>query len=292
MLEKDIENLMAAHPDEFFPNQELKLISQQYNINNRRIDLLFEDKYSRKIIIEVKRGILSREASGQAMEYYGLLKEKEPETNVELIVCANVIPNERKTFLENAGIECMEVGIKKITDLAKKYKYTFLDDSTIIKKNEKEIPKQNNNSEEITVWIFQANPNQYDILNALNDNKIGDDIHWLVNQNKNKIKNGHIGLIWMSGKDAGIYAITLITSDPHFTEEYEPEHKYWLGINRGNTNKLRVKMKVVKRLINNPIYKSSLIKNEQLKSLSILRYFQGTNFPVNKNEWENISKLI
>jgi hypothetical protein len=35
------------------------------------------------------------------------------------------------------------------------------------------------------------------------------------------------------------------------------------------------------------------IKNSKgLKDLSILRYYQGTNFPVELNEWTEISKLI
>ena len=68
MLEKDIENLIAAHPKEFFPREEFKLVAQQHTIKKRRLDILFEDKYGRFIIIEVKRGILSREASGQVIE--------------------------------------------------------------------------------------------------------------------------------------------------------------------------------------------------------------------------------
>ena len=92
MLEKDIENLIAAHPKEFFPREEFKLVAQQHTIKKRRLDILFEDKYGRFIIIEVKRGHLSREASGQIIEYYGLLKEEFPEKNIELVLCANTIP--------------------------------------------------------------------------------------------------------------------------------------------------------------------------------------------------------
>ena len=101
MLEKDIENLIASFPKEFFPKEELKLISQQYTLAKRRIDILFEDKYKRYIIVEVKRGILSREASGQIIEYYGLLKNQFPDKIIELILCANTIPIERKLFLAN-----------------------------------------------------------------------------------------------------------------------------------------------------------------------------------------------
>ena len=35
MLEKDIENLIAAHPKEFFPREEFKLVAQQHPIKKR-----------------------------------------------------------------------------------------------------------------------------------------------------------------------------------------------------------------------------------------------------------------
>ena len=104
MLEKDIENLIAAHPDDIFPGEGFRLIGQQVMAGGRRLDILFEDRHQRRVIVEVKRGILSREASGQIGEYYGLLKTDDPDGNYELILCANVIPKERRTFLETIGI--------------------------------------------------------------------------------------------------------------------------------------------------------------------------------------------
>ena len=130
MLEKDIENLIAQHPDEVFPKQDFELIAQQYSIEGKRIDILFRDRLNRKVIIEVKRGILNREASGQIGEYYGLLKSKNQTDFYEMILCANVIPKERRLFLESIGIECKELRISFILDLAQKYNYTFIDDQS------------------------------------------------------------------------------------------------------------------------------------------------------------------
>lgn len=295
MLEKDIENLIANYPKEFFPKEEFTLISQQYNVQNRRIDILFRDKYDRLIIVEVKRGILSREASGQIIEYYGLLKDEFPDKTIELILCANTIPRERKTFLENVGIECKEITLREIIRVSDKYKYTFSDDkefkdrSIELKEFRQKTPSQRN---DVNVWIFQANPQIYDILNALSDENIGDKIHWTVNQHKNKIKQGHLGLIWMSGKESGIYAIARIESNPMSALEYEAEIKYWHDTNKGTESRLRVKMTILKRLLNNPVFRDELKNKPELSQLSILRYFQGTNFPVSGKEWEVISKLI
>jgi hypothetical protein len=298
MLEKDIENLISLYPDEFFPNEKFRLVGQQVNIEGRRLDILFEDQYKRKIIVEVKRGILTREASGQIAEYYGLLKNLGLNENCELILCANIIPKERKTFLETIGIDCKELGITFITDLAKKYNYTFLDDrnSSSTLDNE-EIQSKIKNSEDDSieanpsVWIFQGNPERYDILNALSDPEIGNSIHWLVNQNKHKIKKGHIALIWMSGKEAGIYAIGRVDSDPALYSEYPPETKYWIGDDEIK-EKLRVKITIIRRLINNPIKKEFLKSVTSLSNLSILRQFQGTNFVVTDKEWMILSSFL
>lgn len=306
MLEKDIENLLANYPDEFFPGEGFKLINQQFTIEGRRIDILFEDKHGRQIIVEVKRGILSREASGQIAEYYGLLKNVDETKNFELILCANIIPKERKVFLETIGIDCKELGIAQISKIANKHGYTFLDDSSAYKyidKAKQHIKRDRvdrviehkekvvDNNEEISVWLFQGNPKIYDIVNALSDLEIGNTIHWTVNQNKNRIRKGHLALIWMSGKEAGIYALGRIETDPSIVNEPEEERKHWLESDM-MPNRLRVRITIIRRLINKPVLRNEIKEIPELSSMSILKQPTGTNFPVNDNEWEIIAGLL
>jgi len=124
--EKDIENLVALYPDEFFPGDGLKLQGQQVNLKNRFADLIFTDKHGRMIVVEVKKGTLERPAAGQVIEYYGLLKEQFPDKTLELILCANNIPFERRHFLERSGIECKEIAESFLESVAQKYNYSFL----------------------------------------------------------------------------------------------------------------------------------------------------------------------
>lgn len=289
MLEKDIENLIAHYPDEFFPSSGFKLIGQQIRLGKCFADIIFEDKFNRKVIVEVKRGILSRDASGQVIEYYGLLKSEQPDSIIELILCANVIPAERKKFLEAIGIECKELGINSIQSIATKYNYHFLDSKPRTSAISQDI---NYIQESDRVWIFQANPNRYDILNALSDEGIGPIKHWLINQYKKEIAKGHIGLIWMSGKEGGIYALIEILSDPQFIRDTEEESKYWIDSKDKNKNKLRVKLRLLKNMVNKPIYKSELRETPGLENLSIFKQSQGTNFPINSDEWAIIKKKI
>jgi len=290
MLEKDIENIIARYPNEIFPDSDFKLIGQQIKLGKCYADIIFEDKFRRKIIVEVKRGILSRDAAGQVMEYYGLLKSEQPESIIELILCANIIPAERKKFLETIGIECKELGINAINSIASKYNYQFLDSER--DRTKVEVQQNYVIPETDKVWIFQANPRRYDILNALSDDKLGTEIHWLVNQHRNEISKGHLGLIWLSGKESGIYALTEIISNPRLMREPIAEEKYWVDSSDKELEKLRVKMRIIKNLINNPVRRNTLLETSGLEKMSIFRYSQGTNFPVSHDEWNILREKI
>ena len=295
MIEKDIENLIAKYPDEFFPGEGLKLEGQQVKLGTCYADIVFVDKYDRTIIVEVKRGILSRDAAGQIIEYYGLVKQETPDRIIELILCANVIPHERKMFLENVGIECKELRLTLILNVAKKYNYEFKDESIKIKpklpvgklaEDTRDLPLNGKN-----IWVFQANPNRYDILNALSDVELETQC-WQVNQYKDKIKRGDIALIWMSGKEAGIYAVADIVSDPLDMADFPEEEKYWVNVEDREQRRLKVIIKIKQNLINNPVFRRELIIVQELNNLSILKFSQGTNFPVSNEEWGIIKRKI
>jgi hypothetical protein len=295
MLEKDIENLIAKYPDEFFPAEELKLKGQQIKLGSCYADIIFTDKHDITIIVEVKRGILSRDAAGQIIDYYGLMKQQCPERTVELILCANVIPHERRMYLENVGIECKELRLSQIINVAQKYNYIFKDEQ---KKIEPQLPA-GKSSEEVEdlqfvgkkIWFFQANPNRYDILNALSDRELTTQC-WQINQHKNVIKKGDIALLWMSGKEAGIYAIADIISDPLTMSDFPAEEKYWVNEEDRDQKRLKVIIKIRWNLINNPLFRHELLNKEGLNNLSILKFSQGTNFPVSEKEWVVIRKMV
>ena len=296
MLEKDIENLIANYPEEFFPDKKLKLQGQQIRLGSYYADIIFKDDSDSLIVIEVKRGVLSRDAIGQILDYYGVLREENPLKNINLILAANVIPKERTIFMsEKLGIGFSEIAISKILEVAKKYSYEFLDS-----KNPSDIREFQKISKIMTeriisgksnVWIFQANPKRYDILNALDDSNIGVN-HWLINQHKNYISKGDLCLIWMSGKDGGIYAAGEIVSNPEYLIDSEAESKYWFSDEDKERKKLRVKFVYKNNFVNNPLYREEIKNVTGLKNLSIFRQPQGTNFLVTDNEWKIISEMI
>jgi hypothetical protein len=57
MLERDIENLIAAFPEEFFPGQSLVLRGRQQAFAGvGRFDLLFTDPYKTNVLVRIEGG--------------------------------------------------------------------------------------------------------------------------------------------------------------------------------------------------------------------------------------------
>lgn len=297
MLEKDIENLIALHPNDFFPNEDFNLLGQQINLNGRYADIIFKDKHERTIIVEVKRGISTREATGQIAEYYGLLKQQKPSEIIELVLCANIIPQERRIFLENIGIECKELDVSLILNIAQKYNYKFIDDIERDKKSEVRqeqqkpilITEENNlEKEDNNIWIFQGNPKEYRIMDSLSDGFLDG---WRVTRYKEKIKIGDTALIWISGESAGIYAVAEIMSNPVDMPFLPEEEKYFIKKEEAK-RVVGIKLKFTKYLLDNPVYRYELKDTLGLEHLSIFGFKNATNYPVKKEEWIIIKHKI
>ena len=259
-----------------------------------RADLVFQNGPKSKLVIEIKRGLLMREAIGQIGAYYGLLRQAYPSEEIRLMLVANIVPKELAIFMEEKmGIQSLEIPISQINKVAEKYHYKFEDETTSEQKSiaRKAIKEFGILSRRCHIWLFQANPQRFDILNALADDRLNEDV-WLVNQHKNEIKKGDIGLIWMSGKEAGIYAVVDIVSDPEFLVDSLIASQYWISDEDRQQRKLRVKYRYKIKFPDRPIYKQELKNIPELSSLSILNFFQGTNFPVREEEWRIISGFI
>ncbi|NLN94726.1 MAG: EVE domain-containing protein [Bacteroidales bacterium] len=74
--------------------------------------------------------------------------------------------------------------------------------------------------------------------------------------------------------------------------ESEAEKKYWIDANEREGKKLRVKMKIVKNLLNRPLLKEGILKTNGLQMMRIIRNPRGANFYVTPDEWNIIKGLI
>ncbi len=111
--ERIFEDILVKYPELIESN--LKFIGRQVNHFGKRIDILFEDRFNEKLIIELKKDNLDRNALSQVMEYEGyILSEKDPSARVKLI--ANRIPLNLKKAMEHHGIEYKEITQKQLLE--------------------------------------------------------------------------------------------------------------------------------------------------------------------------------
>jgi hypothetical protein len=300
MLEKDIENLLVKYPNEFLSKYILTVKGQQVKLGTYYADIIFENRKGDVVIAEIKKGILKRDALGyalgQAMEYYGLLRKKEPNKEIRLMLVANVIPEGMTAFLnEKLGVEFVEIPDYRIREIAKKYNYQFLDSEKPeqVQEYKQTIERMNLETEtaQRRVWIFQTNPKTYDILNALSRIDVKEYV-WKVVQHKNEIHAGHLGLVWMSGKEGGIYAVIDITSNPQMLRDSEEEAAFWTNEQDKNQMLLRIKYRYKLKLTHNPITRQELQNISELENMEIFRQPQGTNKKVTNEEWTVILGLL
>ncbi len=134
----------------------------------------------------------------------------------------------------------------------------------------------------VSYWIFQGNPDIYNISNAL---KGGHLQSWKVAAHKDKIKIGDKVIIWQTGSKAGCYALAEVVSNVGFLKEEDFELQHYTKKQTTDKNE-RVKLKIVKYFTEKPILWSTI------KDLSEFSNFkagnQGTNFLATKEEYNTI----
>lgn len=160
----------------------------------------------------------------------------------------------------------------------------------------------------MTTWIFQASPKRFDIIKnkrsagALADPEYTWD-NWKVTRYKDMIKKGDLAIIWVGGKEAGVYATGEIFNDPYPTDKYNPIADRYLRKNKEGEEEMRASKdrEILKvginyilchNLLNNPIYKSELKIIPGLEGLQILKMPRATNFKVTEEEKKIILNLI
>src|SRR5690242_10534490 len=78
----------------------------------------------------------------------------------------------------------------------------------------------------MTTWIFQCNPDRYDLPGALRESSVET---WLANQSRSEIKAGDSVYLWETGKEAGVLAVATVISDPAVMPQSPGEAKFSLG---------------------------------------------------------------
>ena len=137
------------------------------------------------------------------------------------------------------------------------------------------------------VWIFQANPKRYDLLDFLarpsTQPGIVDD--WTLRQHAKDVSDADTVLLWTAGDQAGIYATGTVVGESFMRprQDWEPEN----APPESPTIHYRLD-----RILDHPVLRRDLVNHPVLKDLSVIRQPQGTNFPVTVQQWEALRPLI
>ena len=136
MLEKDFEDIICKYPE--LIEEGLILIGRQLSLYGRRMDILFEDKFKRKLILELKAGPIKDEHVGQIMSYEGMLLSDDDPTIRVMLVGTRVPPNIKKS-MDYHGIAWKEITFSFLKEFLKNkgdesFNHLFEYDEPVIKK--------------------------------------------------------------------------------------------------------------------------------------------------------------
>jgi 5-methylcytosine-specific restriction protein B len=130
-------------------------------------------------------------------------------------------------------------------------------------------------SEGYSVWIFQANPNTFDLPTVVEGADVGEDLEWSVNQYEESIEPGDLVLLWSASgggrRERGIYAVARVMAQPYPRTNSEFGN---VGVSL-----------VYERILEDPLLAEDLKHDDTLAELDILKTPQGTNFPVTAEQW-------
>lgn len=132
------------------------------------------------------------------------------------------------------------------------------------------------------VWIFQANLNQYRVLESL---RLEKEELWNLRQHAKDVQVGDRVLIWISGKLAGIYALGTVCTDAVIRPDSVSGISYWISKRDGQRPMARVLVHYDKIFTDKPLLKTFIQCDPALWNLKILLSPRGTNFTVSEEEW-------
>lgn len=150
-------------------------------------------------------------------------------------------------------------------------------------------PIHNNGAAGPRVWIFQANPTRYRIQDALQERA---EDYWNLRQHAKEVHVGDRVLIWVSGDEAGIYALGTALTEPVIRADAPEAAPYWRPPDNGIRPLPRVLVRFDHTFLDQPIKKTFLLTDPVLQSLQVISFPRGTNFPVTDDQWQALQEWL
>ena len=158
ILEKNFEDILCKYPE--LIEDGLVFKGRQIIKFGRRIDILFEDKFKRELLVELKSGPIKDEHIGQILSYEGMLLSADDPTIRIMLIGTRVPPNLQKS-LDHHGIIWKEITYGNLESFVKTKNdeifLSFFDPQEVVYKSEKNIKER-----EIFISENIADPKYFD----------------------------------------------------------------------------------------------------------------------------------
>ncbi|MGK3964073.1 EVE domain-containing protein [Sorangium sp. So ce118] len=137
-------------------------------------------------------------------------------------------------------------------------------------------------------WIFQGNPNKYDVRGAA---RTLPELSWMVKQYKNEIRPGDTVFLWESGSEGGVVARATVLTRPQVLPQEPAEAAFHRDATLQGDAELQVRLRVDAR-VDPPVGRAQLKAHPTLSGCAIMRMSQGTNFTLSDEEARSLAELV
>lgn len=135
-------------------------------------------------------------------------------------------------------------------------------------------------------WIFQGSPKIYDAVAAVKANAVHT---WTVSAHRDKIKPGDKFILWLTGANAGCYALGRVDSEVGQMKEEDVEMTYYLAP-QDSIEAYRVKISIEHQFVDHPIL-WDMVKDEEAFA-DFKGSNQGTNFTATKEQYDTFLAYV
>jgi len=116
LREKDFEDILCKYPE--LIEEGLVLLGRQITLFGRRMDIIFEDRFKRRLIVELKSGPIKDEHIGQILCYEGILLSAD-DPSIRVMLVGNRVPPNIKRSLDHHGIAWKEITLSALMEFIK-----------------------------------------------------------------------------------------------------------------------------------------------------------------------------
>ena len=128
MLEKEMEDLIANYPDDFFPGKHLELVEKQKRILDvGEFNIFFRDESGEKVLIKIITRAARIGDSAQWSHYKENLKKFGYENMDVWLIALHISPDMKRSF-DQIGMVSFEIGESKLQQVSERHHHEFKND--------------------------------------------------------------------------------------------------------------------------------------------------------------------